>query len=442
MKTIRSELLLAGMTCLLLVMTVLTGNETTAQQKNPEPIKIPEGFYPLLPWDFIVPGDSLTYIADCNFTMAGFVRPYDIKRVEKLGLKAIINIYFSVGGKYQPEWEWRNLSDEEIVRKVKMMIDSTGNSDAVIGYYLMDEPSALSFPALGKAVAAVKKYAPGKLAYINLFPSDEYKGNGTLETDPRYSQCGTNTYAEYLERFVNEVKPQFISYDNYMVQNSLDFKDKTNVRYYTNLLEIRRIALKYELPYWNIVPSRQVYPANTIPSFPSLLFHAYTSLAAGYDGISWWKYKGRITNYSPIDNEQNKSVTWYYLKEVNRQILTLGPLMNQLTSTGVFFTSLVSDVTFPGLPGKIVESLKSDEPMMVGEFISGTGTRYVMIVNLSLERSVKFTFSTKTATEKISIISATYDHSLKPRIIAMDMDGHKNGLWLTAGEGVLIKVGD
>jgi len=35
---------------------------------------------------------------------------------------------------------------------------------------------------------------------------------------------------------------------------------------------------------------------------------AYTSLAAGYDGISWYKYTHGGYGYSPIDREQNINI--------------------------------------------------------------------------------------------------------------------------------------
>ena len=115
--------------------------------------------------------------------------------------------------------EWKKLSDEEIERRIEQIIRAAGKSPAIKGYFIMDEPGVVDFPALGKAVAAVKKYAPGKLAYINLFP--DYATLGA----PDRSQLGTSNYTEYLERFVAEVNPQVISYDNYMVQYSDDLRN-------------------------------------------------------------------------------------------------------------------------------------------------------------------------------------------------------------------------
>ena len=245
------------------------------------------------------PKHGLESIADCNFTFAGFVSPQDLPLCEKLGLAAIM-----APTKGDEPWfgKWREMSDEEIDQTVKEMVEKAGDSKAVLGYFIMDEPGAPAFPALAKAVAAVKKYAPGKLAYINLFPS--YATVGA----PDKSQLGTATYTEYLERFVNEVQPQILSYDNYMVQYSDDLVDTQKAAiYYADLLEIRRVAQKYGLPFWNIVSCNQIRKQTTIPSPANLAFQAYTTLAAGGRGVSWYKYYQDGYAYAPIDDSGEKT---------------------------------------------------------------------------------------------------------------------------------------
>ena len=247
-------------------------------------------FFPILPWDpyhgwskpFVEHRpNGLESIADCNFNMAGFVQPRDLRRCEKLHLGAIV--LTGEADAITPAYrrEWKKLSDEEIERRIKVIIQAAGKSPAIKGYYIMDEPGVVDFPALGKAVAAVKKHAPGKLAYINLFP--DYATLGA----PDRSQLGTSNYTEYLERFVAEVNPQVISYDNYMVQYSDDLKDTAKAAsYYHNLLEVRRVAQKHQLPCLNIVSINQIRPPAPIPSPANLQFQAYTTLAAGYRGVT------------------------------------------------------------------------------------------------------------------------------------------------------------
>jgi hypothetical protein len=411
-------------------------------------------FFPILPWDpqhgwktpYFDREQGLETIAECGFTMAGFVRAQDLPACERLGLRAIM--FPDVES--VPVWsrEWHQLSDEEIESRVKTFIEQSGQSDAILGYYIIDEPNASHFPALGKAVAAVRKHAPGKLAYINLYPN--YATVGAPDT----SQLGTATYAEYLERFVGEVKPQLVSYDNYLTQVSMDMTDPARTAaYFTNLLDIRRVALDNGLPFWNIVSSNQIRPHTTVPSPANLLLQAYTTLAAGGTGVSWYKYYGDGYAYSPIDGAGTRTATWDYLQMVNRQLKVIGPIINGLTSTGVYFTADEPPGELPRLPGKVVKEVGVGTPVMVGEFHSEDGADYAMVVNLSLRESVRLFvetekgYSTRQAFSPASgeSIALDADNSLQlnqgsKRRMAPGGEDYRNGLWLAAGQGVLLKL--
>ena len=75
--------------------------------------------------------------------------------------------------------------------------------------FLTDEPSAAAFADGGRLVAYLRQRDPGRVAYINLFPT--YANNQQLGT-----QGDTVTaYREHLRRYVEQVKPDLISYDHY-----------------------------------------------------------------------------------------------------------------------------------------------------------------------------------------------------------------------------------
>jgi hypothetical protein len=440
------KMYICWLTSLLIVVFLALGAlaaEPASNTPSPsiQPFTHSPDLFPILPWDVLHgwkepnrnPEHGLESIAECNFTLAGFVKPEDLPLCEKLGLAAIM-----APAKSDQPWfgKWREMNTEQIDRAVKQMVEATANSKSVLGYFIMDEPGSPAFPALAQAVAAVKKYAPGKLAYINLFPS--YATVGA----PDQSQLGTATYTEYLERFVNEVKPQIISYDNYMVQYSDDLKDKTKATiYYADLLEIRRVAQKYDLPFWNIVSCNQIRKQTTVPSPANLAFQAYTTLAAGGRGVSWYKYYQDGYAYSPIDGKGDKTLTWRYLQAVNHQLRTLGPIMNRLKSTGVFFTSPPPVKALPLLPGKIVQEVQSTAsprgfsdakpPIMVGEFQDEQGHDYVMLVNLSLEGSANIKIGTVKSYKTKQVFSAE-----DGRLMPLDED---NGHWLLSGHGLLVK---
>jgi hypothetical protein len=305
---------------------------------------------------------------------------------------------------------------------------------------LQDEPGAKAFPALGKAVSAVKKYDPGKIAYINLFP--QYATTDSVQ-NPN-SQLQTKTFAEYLERYVQEVKPQFISYDNYMVEYSDDMQDLNKAAiYYADLLQIRSVALKYKLPFWNIVSCNRIQSATPPPSPARFAFQAYTTLAAGGRGLGWFIYYPHSMSYSPIDTQGRKTVSWQYLQAINKHVRTLGPMMNHLESTGVYFTSPPPTPDLPTIPGKLIKSVESTASprgnikkipaLMVGEFRGDDGHDYAMLVNLSLEHSARFHLETVKTYKKIEWLSPI--DGLPTPLITND-----SGEWVLPGHGILLKM--
>jgi len=418
----------------------------TSGQSNPVGLGLGANFFPILPWDaqhgwkepFVDRKQGLASIAECNFTVAGFVQPRDLPLCEKLGLKAFI-----APPPDGPPWArpWRTLTDDEIGTHIRKMIDHAGDSPAILGYFLMDEPGTPFFPALSKAVAAIKKHAPGKLAYINLLP-----GYATLGAPDR-SQLGASSFTEYLERFVTEVKPQFISYDNYMVQYSDDLRSPPRTAsYFNDLLTVRRVALQHGLPFWNIVSSNQIRPWTPIPSPSNLMLQAYTTLAAGGRGVSWYTFysgvRGPGYGYAPIDGDGNRTESFQYLQWVNRQIRTVGPMMNRLKSIGVCFSNPLLVEGLPTLPGKLVKGVEARAsikppsetrpPVMVGEFASQDGGDYVMLVNLSLQQSAHILVQTQKEYKDKRVFSA-----VDGRWIPLD---EAKGHWLVAGQGVLLKL--
>ncbi len=135
-------------------------------------------------------------------------------------------------------------------------------------------------------------------------------------------------------------------------------------------------------------------------------------------------------------------LTWRYLQAVNHQVRTLGPMMNRLRSTGVYFTPPAPGPSFPVLPGSVVKRVQSkasrrglsatEPPLMVGEFTGEDRADYAMIVNLSLARSANIQLETVKTYKTKQVVSAETG-----RPSPLD---EKNGLWLPAGHGALIRL--
>ena len=309
----------------------------------------------------------------CGFDTIAFARPDQVGEVERAGLRALVR---------RPDdgqVDWQALSDRAIVTRVRELAHSSHRSDAVLGYFLADEPGAAEFPALAKAVAAVKRLAPGKLAYVNVQPNYASR-----------SQLGTRSYAQYLERYVSEVKPQFIGYDNYGIQLATQPKARRRAAdYYRNLLQVRRVALQHGLPFWVALSSKRIRPRAAAVSPAMLRVQAYTALAAGAHGLTWFTYYPTQYDGTPIDAAGNRTAIWASLRKVNRRVMSLARILGRLHSIGVYFAHPAPASSLPLLPGRLVRSVETPTPVMVGEFAGSTETRYALVVNLSLKRSAR-----------------------------------------------------
>ncbi|NLV74416.1 MAG: hypothetical protein GXY52_07010 [Chloroflexi bacterium] len=386
--------------------------------------------YPILPWDPQHDWDGsiaerrhgIASMAECNFGLAGFVTRADLPACRAAGLQGIL-YDDSIGPN---NYDWNAVSDAEMDTRMRRWTEGTADDPAVYGYYIIDEPGANDFPGLARAVATLKRYAPDKIAYINLFPNYATLGANNL------SQLQVDTFEEYVERFASEVNPPFISYDNYQVQYSQDLSEPTiAASYLTNLVQVRNTAQRHRLPWRQIVSSNQIRPSSTVPSPANLALQAYTSLAAGASCVDWYTYYQRGYTYAPVDDREERSQTWYYLAEVNRQLQLVGPEINRLRSTGLYLMGYDAP-GYAQAPHVLTAAVESSEPLMVGTFEDARGGLYAMLVNLSLERSAKVAFRVEpygVTLQAFSSGTGTYQ----------PLD-HRQPLWMVAGSGILVQV--
>lgn len=377
-----------------------------------EPAVAPEDFV-IMPWGG-TPGDPavLEEIRRCGFNLAGFVAPDGLDAVQAAGLKAIVSDGPCHVGDAEAE-----LSEEEITRRTQEVVGKVKDHPAVFGYYLRDEPSSRPFPGLGKWAAAFQQADPKALPYINLFPN---------YASP--AQLGAGSYDEYLETFVATVKPRFVSYDHYALMDDGGLRGG----YFQNLEAVRRVALAHDLPFWNIVLSNAHFHYAE-PSEGGLRFQAYTTLAYGARGISYFTYFApHVGNYrlAPIDQFGHRTATWDMLRAVNLQIQKLAPTYIKLKSVNVFHHPNVPEGC-RGLDSSVHLTALDGGDLMAGEFEGPAGEPYVLVVNKDLHRSTAFGLTPKAAGQ-MRVVSA-YTGNETP------FAGEQ--VWLAAGQGMLLRLG-
>jgi len=256
-----------------------------------------------------------------------------------------------------------------VVATAGLPLDQLPDGDACWGYSLRDEPNAADFPALADAVRAIREARPGRLAYINLFPN---------YANP--AQLGTNTYDEYVRRFVDEVDVDVLSMDHYpLMRPDADGRDG----YCANLEIMRRESLRKGIPFWNFFNAMPFGP-HYDPTESQLAWQIYTSIAYGAKGVLYFCYWTPRGDEFPkggaiITAEGRRTRHYEQAKRLNREIQNLGPTLMELTSTDVI--RVPSDAGPDALSADVPIRPVTPGDYLIGLFDHRDGRRAVLLNN-------------------------------------------------------------
>lgn len=368
-------------------------------------------FFPIMPWDN-APNDPkvLRELRECGFTLAGFVEPKALDACRAAGLKAIVKDARATS------LDWKNFNEALAWTNLASLVADVKSHPSVFGYYLRDEPSAGMFYGLGRASALLRDLAPGKWPYINLFPNYANR-----------EQLGTSGYTNHLEYYVATCQPPIISYDHYALMNNGTLRDG----YWLNLEQIRALALKHGVPFWNIVLSTAHY-SYRVPTDADFRFQIYSTLAYGGKGISYFVYFATpwATNTSALDSSGKRTAVWYRMQSVNRQMQKLAPTLLALCSDAVYHFSQPPNGCQSPPATSLVASVNNTN-FMAGDFTHRNGTRYVMMVNKDFTYSHVCQPQFRKPPRRIRCVSAQTGR-LEPFT--------DDQTWLAPGAGVLLKL--
>ena len=295
----------------------------------------------------------------------------------------------------------RDLDDPKSKKWVDAKIDEAKDHPATYAYYLQDEPTPDAFPLLARLVKYLRERDPAHPAWINLYPS--YASPG------RDGQLGTEgdtvtAYREHVRLFVEEVKPSILSYDHY------NFKaDGDGNQYFLNLAMIRDAALKYDLPFVNVMQAVNWRGRWRAPQEGEMRWLTYTTLAYGGQGLCHFVYNFKIVDSGFFDQKDNDRPLprYWQCSRFNRDFVAIGTELQALTSLGAYHLGDIpmgADalpggspfVIDPPLPSKPYEntdlSLRNEEPiegMLLGYFGSAAEPTHVLVVNLDYANAVE-----------------------------------------------------
>lgn len=370
--------------------------------------------FPIMAWN-TMPDDPALFarLKECGFTVAGFVPKSALDHVHAAGLKALVSDPRASG------YRWTAVDAAAAREKVMALVRETASHPAVLGYYLVDEPGADSFAGLGVVSGLIRELAPKQCAYVNLFPNYATA-----------AQLGTPDYATYLDRFATECRPTVLSYDHYAVM-----EDGTlGGRFFKNLEEMRAAARRRNLPFWNIVLSVGCV-GYRVPSDADLRFQAYSTLAYGASGLTWFTYlTPHVGNFreAPEDQFGHRTPAWARLQNVNLQVLQLAPVYVKLRHDDTYHFAPVPDGAHGARPESLLQDVGAAN-VFAADFTHEDGSRYLMIVNRDLQRSgflgrLKFAGETNRVEQVSPWTGQLHDFSGEHQ-------------WVAPGAGVLLRVG-
>ena len=372
-------------------------------------------------WTPTLVDSSFDYYHKANFDLTLWVRPTQeaVALVAKYGMKCLINV-----GPLLHENDYLRAPHNKIPPPLTpeqfLLLDDViarfKNDTTVVGYFITDEPRIPAYPNLGKVVAYLRKRDPERLCYINLFPS----GDG---------------YDNYVQQFLEIVKPEILSYDRYTF-----FKDHDGGSYFSNLAVIRKWALRYAVPFCNIVQAIGTDFSNLNWRTPSEAEHrwlAYSSLAYGAKGLIWFHWDGDWGVTGSPDRDQ----IFASLQKLNGEINCIGPVMIGLQTTAVYHSSHVpyGGVALPD--NVLVKSVSANADLVVGLFKNDVGRDFVMLMNKNYHDAV-----TATITLNRSVQSLKYFNVDAAAWQDVDFENTNDGAVfasaLRAGGGRLYAIGE
>jgi hypothetical protein len=269
-----------------------------------------------------------------------------------------------------------NIPPEELtpedLSKLETIIEPFKDNEANWGYYITDEPNAHAFPNLSKVVKYIREKDPARLSFINLFP-----------TYANEEQLGTDSYEKHIEQFIDIVKPELLSYDHYHFFNGRDGSG-----YFNNLGIIRKWAMKYDIPFCNIIQAIGYDVLDwRIPNENEHRWLVYSTLAYGAKAIIWfhWDYDWGVTG-SPARDQIFTSI-----QKLNKEINLIGPVLLPLKSVAVYHTG---NIPFGGtaLPTNgLVKSADNSANLVVGLYKDQFDRDYLMLMNRNYSDSITST---------------------------------------------------
>lgn len=256
------------------------------------------------------------------------------------------------------------------------IVNDYRKSTSLMGYFLTDEPGANSFSDLAEVVAELHRLDPDRMVFINLLPN-----YATTDLTANPSQLNSLTYAQYLSRYMEVVKPDVLSWDHYHFLTSGD-----RPGFFGNLAagQLAAHSTQPPTPFWQIVLSVQHGPYRALTE-NELRFEAMQTLVYGGRGLAYftyWQPDDPSFHWSNAIRNRDGSPGPLYapVKAVNAEVKTLGSYLFDAEVVETFQAGLVTPDGAPASDESLVK-VKGGGNLTIGAFRGAKGYFYVLVTN-------------------------------------------------------------
>jgi hypothetical protein len=307
---------------------------------------------------------------------------------------------------------------------VRSALDGYADHPSLAGLSLYDEPARTRFPTVGALTGIVRKAAPTLLPYANI-----NRGNGA-------------TYADFVQAYIDAVKPALISFDRYPI-----LTDGIDIDYFDTWAIVRAASLKSGLPAWTYIQSTG-YNDHRVPTASQLAWQVNISLAYGCKGIQYFTYwtpdpaRGEGYTQALITTDGQRTPLYDAAATLNAGWLQpVGRQLKPLVSESVQHAN--DDPLPPGTtafaPGDHLRAVTGDA-VVLGLFTAAAGspddgTRHLLVANRDPDgpASARITLNSAQvkAIARFAPATATYSAAGDPTALTVE---------LAAGEAMLYRL--
>lgn len=280
---------------------------------------LPDGGFPIAGW-CAPPMHDNTRARLLEYRQAGFTvllpaleDPYQedlnqerLRAARETGLWAIVrDDRVHPDETHRPKWR----------RRVEAVVRAYGDSAALLGYFLADEPSPDLTESLVALTTAFAELDPRHPAYVNhLGLGWALKGHAG------------KTYRAYLEDFVAGVRPAFFSVDLYTL-----LRGRETPNLCPGLDTARTVAHRLGSPFWAVLQLTPHLEFRDL-SVGEISYQAMLALAYGAKGIVWFTYWTPVSGEfeyrgGPIAYSGERTPAYQRVTEVNRRAGALGRML-------------------------------------------------------------------------------------------------------------------